>query len=94
VAVEPASEDDWELVEIHANLMEEQLLNQVRQRSSRPSIFTFTFHLCLLPPSGSVKPLMQQHKIICARHMMGGSSSKAAQTLTLQSHRSTVSKAP
>lgn len=29
VSVEPASEDDWELVEIHAEHMEEQLLNQV-----------------------------------------------------------------
>ena len=30
LSVEPASEDDWELVEIHADYMEEQLLNQVR----------------------------------------------------------------
>lgn len=27
--MEPASEDDWELVEIHAGHMEEQMLNQV-----------------------------------------------------------------
>ena len=29
ISVEPASEDDWELVEIHAGYMEEQMLNQV-----------------------------------------------------------------
>ena len=29
ISVEPASEDDWELVEIHAGFMEEQMLNQV-----------------------------------------------------------------
>lgn len=29
LTVEPASEDDWELIEIHADHMEEQLLNQV-----------------------------------------------------------------
>lgn len=29
VTVEPASSDDWEIVELHADYMEEQLLNQV-----------------------------------------------------------------
>ena len=34
VEVEPASEDDWELVELHAGYMEEQMLNQVSQHPS------------------------------------------------------------
>lgn len=29
VTVEPADSDDWELVELHAHHMEEQILNQV-----------------------------------------------------------------
>lgn len=34
VDLEPTSEDDWELVEIHADHIEEQLLNQVEQIKS------------------------------------------------------------
>jgi len=30
VTVEPADSDDWELVELHAGHMEEQILNQAR----------------------------------------------------------------
>jgi peroxin-1 len=31
VTVEPASEDDWEVVQLNAEYLEEQLLNQVRR---------------------------------------------------------------
>ena len=30
VQVEPLTEDDWEIVELHAQFLEEQMLNQVR----------------------------------------------------------------
>ena len=48
--MEPASEDDWELVEIHAAYMEEQMLNQVfsipiSKASMRPKLHSlFVFH--------------------------------------------------
>jgi hypothetical protein len=35
VTVEPASEDDWEVVQLNAEYLEEQLLNQVRRGSGR-----------------------------------------------------------
>ena len=51
ISVEPASEDDWELVEIHARYMEEQMLNQVYAFSYLVRILWYiliTFLVCLV----------------------------------------------